>query len=353
MDTEMSTLLRWLGVNGTPASVKDAVMRKGAKKLGVSEEDIYKADDPVMKKAVRNACLKFHPDKPTGSDHDFTMLQVLIEHIKNPSSLDQYDEPAQPKRPSPSTQNNNFRKKYKTNEDMEDFFRRFFGSNSVYANEIFMRTAASETHLRNAKTRIDRGKDQYAGMVASVELPLTLSEIARGCTKEIDYQILTLEVDANGRIPLSKRISIFVPCSFKGDVIRVDGCGHLVENGPPGDLNVVVKVIPSPHYTWDRKSNDVVITLDIPIRKSLEGIDMTVPDVVTGEPIRITQRNIQDIVNNGKAQYIVSGCGMYCGNSTRNKRGNMIININIIETLKDDEQTRMFKSIFAGYKINK
>lgn len=351
MSSDLSELFRWLDVPATISmSNKEKVIVYGSRRLGIESKDVTIVDKNKLKKAFNKAALIYHPDKQNGSTHAFLMLQKLVECIETLDTLDTAHEPLVSERPKPKPNHATHapNKRWKIDPDLAAYLSSYLNSRSVFANGAFRHAASVDHGKRTPTNRVDHGKEQVAQTNNTVDLIVTLEEIACGCSKEIEYSILTLDSDSNGRVSALRRIRVDLPRGFKDNIIRVGGAGDMNRDNSPSDLDVVVKVAPHKHYTRQDNGANLLITRELSMRKSLEGISLAIPDIITGETIEFEWKNICSDVVGGVATCELKGRGMYKGKST--VRGDIVIKVKIIDTMNNDEQTRMFKDIFSGYK---
>ena len=147
-----------------------------------------------------------------------------------------------------------------------------------------------------------------------------------------------------GNIRTSKKRSIKIPAGIdNGQVIRISGQGEPgVRGGPPGDLQVLVRVRPHKYFT--RKGTDLYCSVPIAMTQAALGGEIDVPTL--GKPVKHT---IPEGTQPG-AVFRIKGQGIP---SLRNgNKGDLFIEINVEVPKKLNEKQkellRQFESSVTG-----
>jgi molecular chaperone DnaJ len=135
-----------------------------------------------------------------------------------------------------------------------------------------------------------------------------------------------------GRVRKTSRKKVNIPAGVDdGTRIRLAGEGQMGENnGPPGDLYLVVRV--RPHKYFRRRDNDILLDLNVNIAQATLGAEVKVPTIdgdvklkippgtQPGKIIRMRNRGVPYLRNNNRGDQLV------------------IVNVTIPKRLDDDER---------------
>lgn len=184
------------------------------------------ATQEEIKRAYKRLARQFHPDvnKSPEAEEKFKEINEAYAVLSDPEKRRIYDTYGTTEAPPPPPPGGYDFSGFDV-EDFSDFFQELFGPGL----------------FGGFGRRSRRGRDLRA------ELPLTLEEAFRGGEKV---------VEVNGR-----RITVHIPPGVReGSVIRVPGLGG--QGNPPGDLLLVVRLLPHPVFRLE--GNDLYATLDVP-----------------------------------------------------------------------------------------
>jgi len=126
------------------------------------------------------------------------------------------------------------------------------------------------------------------------------------------------ECNGQGRLRKPEKIEVDIPAGIDdGQVLRIGGKGDAGDlGGPPGDLNIVIRV--RPHKVFTRRNNDVLCTVPITIVQAalgdeiemptLEGpVNMRIPEgTQSGKTMRLRGKGIRDVRGHGRGDQLVT-----------------------------------------------
>jgi DnaJ-class molecular chaperone len=125
-----------------------------------------------------------------------------------------------------------------------------------------------------------------------------------------------------GTVTRPRRIEVRIPAGVKtGSRVRVAGEGRPgAGKGSPGDLYLVTTVLP--HARFERKGDDLVTDVDVPMLNAILGGEVTVP-LLEG---RVALR-IPELTQNGR-QIRLAGKGMPVLGGAE-KRGDLFVRVRV------------------------
>ncbi|MGH2724870.1 MAG: molecular chaperone DnaJ [Actinomycetota bacterium] len=295
----------------------------------MAERDLYdvlgvprRASQEDIRKAYRRLAREHHPDVSTDpqAEHRIKEINLAYHTLSDPARRRQYDM---------------FGGRGLTPEmfgfmgDVGDIFEAFFGS-----------PFGRRTGTRGRRTRTVRGSDLH------VALDLTFEEAAFGTRKDVEVESLETcarcggngaepgthpsrctvcggagevsdvrrsvlgtvmtsrtcatcegtgeeiaspcrDCTGDGRVPTMQAVSVEVPAGVSdGMELRVEGGGQGGRHGGyAGDLYITVRV--EPHPLFERRGQDLVATLEVPVVMALLGAEVEVPTLDGPETIRV------------------------------------------------------------------
>ena len=106
-----------------------------------------------------------------------------------------------------------------------------------------------------------------AGQDITLELSITLNEVLKGAKKTISL----------GRGSNAEKVSVKIPMGIdSGKKLRVTGKGApSPAGGPPGDLYLLIKVLP--HAIFSRDGDNLIVEHQIPFTSAVLGCSIDVP----------------------------------------------------------------------------
>jgi molecular chaperone DnaJ len=238
--------------------------------LGISRE----ATDSEIKRAFRDLARKYHPDISTemGAEDRFKEVNEAYAVLSDPKTRARYDR---------------FGFAGIGHDDGKEGFGAVVDNLEDMLGEIFKR--------RKSKRR---GRDLRYTM------EVTLEEAAFGCEKSI-------EVPQSGTKKKSFTVQV-PPGSKNGDVRRIQGEGHLGQNGgKSGDLNVIVRVVEHPFFT--REGTDVWCDVPISFPQAALGAVIDVPTLRGKVRMRIPEGTQSGRVFRMRGKGISKGKGQTAG----------------------------------------
>lgn len=176
--------------------------------------------------------------------------------------------------------------------DMGDIFGDFFG-------DIFRGRGGNGFHSRTGRG-FNSADFQQKGADAHAEMEISFEEAAFGCDKVLQLQ------DENGNV---SSLQVHVPAGIdEGQSVRLKGKGGAgIGGGQAGDLMLKIHILPKPGY--ERKGNDVYVTVNIPYTTAVLGGEAIVPTLTgkvsckiaagtqSGSKIRLRNKGIPSMKN--------------------------------------------------------
>jgi molecular chaperone DnaJ len=269
--------------------------------MAVEFKDYYRilgvdrnADDKTIKSAYRKLARKYHPDVNKGQDARFKEINEAYEVLSDPEKRRRYDTlgPDWQRYAQQATgpQPGGFTVEYGDAADFSEFFRTIFGDlGSRMSAGTRQRAGGGFEDLLGGRfgrgTRPRRGEDVQAGVEISLE------EAFHGARKtfalELDEPCATCQGSGNvGGKPCAmchgtgwqrarREVDVRIPAGVRtGQKVRVSGEGGGGAGGR-GDLYLVVSVAPHPQF--ERKGDDVHLTLPITAPEAALGATIEVP----------------------------------------------------------------------------
>jgi len=259
-----------------------------------------KADDKTIKSAYRKLARKYHPDVNKGQDASFKEINEAYEVLSDPEKRRRYDTlgPDWQRYTQQATgqQPGGFTVEYGDAGDFSEFFRTIFGdlgarmggAGQATGSRVGFGRGGFEDLLGGGMgrgTRRRRGEDVQAG------IEITLDEAFHGTRKslalEMDEPCATCQGSGNvGGKPCAschgtgwqrarRDVDVRIPAGVRtGQKVRVSGEGGGGADGR-GDLYLVVSVAPHPQF--ERKGDDIHVTLPITAPEAALGATIEVP----------------------------------------------------------------------------
>jgi molecular chaperone DnaJ len=286
--------------------------------LGVSRD----ASETEIKKAFRRLARELHPDvnrHDPGAEESFKEAAAAYEVLSDPDRRSVYDRYGHE-----GLRRGGFEPDFGSFADIADIFSSFFGGGDPFGS-LF----------GTGRSRASRGAD------VAIEVELTLQDVARGASKEIEFEAIAVceRCHGNGAEPGSpivtcprcngtgqlqsvsrttfgqlvrsqvcdecagegkiarkpcqncagrgqtrelRTLAVDIPAGIEaGQRIRLSGRGHAGRRGAPsGDLYVLATVLPDPRF--ERHGDDLVRRLDVTITDAALGSTLIV-ETLDGE----------------------------------------------------------------------
>jgi molecular chaperone DnaJ len=148
------------------------------------------------------------------------------------------------------------------------------------------------------------------------------------------------ECRGDGRSRGSRKLEIRIPPGVEtGSRLRLAGEGDAgPTGGPPGDLYVVLTVLPQDPF--ERKGDDLVLRLDLPFPTLVLGADVSVP-TLEGEPATIT------IAAGTQAGSEIHLRGRGIGRLGRSGRGDLIVRVSVAVPEKPSKKEKEILRAYA------
>ncbi|NOX35637.1 MAG: J domain-containing protein [Deltaproteobacteria bacterium] len=272
-----------------------------------------KAGASEIKKAYRKLALKYHPDKTKGDkllEDKFKKISEAYAVLSDPEKRNQYDTYGSADFQQRFSQEDIFR-----NFDMGDILKEFGfgGSRGGGFSSAFGRgrqqggfsgMGGNPFFHNMGGGSFGQQQPQMKGKDIEYEIPLTIHEIINGTTK-------TITINQGGA---AKAIEVKIPRGLiRGKKIRLAGKGEISPNGgPPGNLYIKSRPIPSNGYTID--GNDILLSKQVKLTQALLGdtIEIITPDKTTINlklPAGTNPKSKMRIPGRGIPQMKGNGCG--------------------------------------------
>jgi curved DNA-binding protein len=222
------------------------------------------ANEQDIKAAYRKLARKYHPDMNKGdkkAEARFKEINEANEVLSDPEKRKRYDQLgsdwASYNRPGAAGPAE-WTTRTRTSEDFgegnfggfSDFFRTFFSGGGFSGGGGF----GTEPF------------ESRAGADVEDEIQLTLDEVAKGTTRQLQI--------TDGRS--TRKVEVKIPAGVReGSRVRVAGEGASGPGGRRGDLYLRVRL--RPHPTFERKGDDLLTTVKVPLTTAVLAGEAMVP----------------------------------------------------------------------------
>ncbi|ANV97773.1 DnaJ family protein [Helicobacter enhydrae] len=281
-----------------------------AKSLYTTLEVSENASSDEIKKAYRRLARKYHPDinKAKDAEEKFKEINAAYEILSDANKKAQYDQ---------------FGDSMFGGQNFSDFTR---GAGAgVDLNDILSQIFGSGGYGKGTGGGFG-GFGNFGGFGGHPFDRMPDLDIQGNITIAFETSILGGKYHYQG-------LDIKIPAGIKdGETIRLKGKGR-THNGINGDLLLKVQVAPSPEYT--RQQDDLIKTIDIPLKIALFGGSLEVPTLHKEVKLKIPS----GVKNNQK--FRIKEYGAF--NRKNNSKGDLYLQANVIlppieslsDTLKD------------------
>lgn len=280
------------------------------------------ADDKEIKRAYRKLAKKYHPDMNPGDKQaeqkfkEITEAYNVLSDSEKKKLYDQYgfdafEEGFGANRDKAGGWSNftggfgnggNYQEFHFTNEDMDgDIFDNLFG-------DFFHNYGSRGFHSRAGGDF--RSNFSHKGSDVCADINVSFDDAVSGCDKVVQLR------DESGQ---TKSLEIHIPAGIdEGQSVRLKGKGQPGIGGDAaGDLLLKVHITPKPGY--ERKGNDVYVTVNIPYTTAVLGGEAIVPTLTgkvsckiaagtqSGSKIRLKNKGIPFMKSPGRKgdEYII------------------------------------------------
>ena len=250
------------------------------------------ADEKEIKRAYRRLAKKYHPDTNPGdkkAEQKFKEVTEAYNVLSDAEKKKLYDHYGFAALEEGFGKNDSYQEYHFTGGDMGDMgdiFGDFFG-------DMFHRDGGSTFHFHNSSFR-QKGADAHA------DIQISFDEAVAGCDKVFRLQ------DESGK---TSSVQVHIPAGIdEGQSVRLKGKGASGSgSGENGDLLLKVHIMPKPGY--ERKGNDVYVTVNIPYVTAVLGGEAIVPTLTgkvsckiaagtqSGSKIRLKNKGIPSMKN--------------------------------------------------------
>jgi curved DNA-binding protein len=217
------------------------------------------ADSETIKKTFRKLARKHHPDVNPGNkeaEEKFKTINEAYQVLSDVEKRKKYDElQAQYQQwQQRGSQQQDFdwqnwsnqsgrgqQTQYATTEDMEDLF----GNQTPYSDFFTSLFGQQQAYEQRVSPKVRRGRD------IEFEVDISLEEAFHGADRNLD-------VDGH-------RITASIPPGVRtGSRVRLKGQGEPGRNnGQPGDLYLVINILPNPIFERERDNLHINVPVDI------------------------------------------------------------------------------------------
>ncbi|MEK7471367.1 MAG: molecular chaperone DnaJ [Patescibacteria group bacterium] len=179
----------------------------------------------------------------------------------------------------------------------------------------------------NGQGKIRESKRTIFGNIASTKI----CEVCLG-VGEVPHEMCD-KCKGKGVLRREEEVSIAIPAGIRdGEMIRMTGYGEAVSKGTTGDLYIKINV--APHPVFKREGNDLVMNLNLKLSDALLGVKYPIQTLDGEIEVTIPEGvSINEILR-------VRGKGVPIGNMSKNKRGDLLIKLNIKLPTKLSRQAR-------------
>ncbi len=303
--------------------------------LGISRS----ADEKEIRSAYRKLARKFHPDvnpNDKAAESRFKEVNQAHEVLSDPEKRKKYDK---------------YGDRWEMADQIEEANRRGGGGfRAAPGAESFGDFGSVfDTFFRRERGGPRGGGGNRRGQDIETPVEVSLEEAYHGTSRTVNLQspepcrvcggtgevaaAICHTCEGMGTLTRPRRLEVRIPAGVKtGSRVRIAGEGRPgTGKGAAGDLYLVITTLPHPRF--ERKGDDLVTEVDVPLLDAVLGGEVTVP-LVEG---RVALR-IPELSQNGR-QIRLSGKGMPVLGSG-GKRGDLFIKVRIQlpETLSAEER---------------
>ena len=256
------------------------------------------ASDNDIKKAYRKLARKYHPDvnpKDKAAEAKFKEISEAYDVLGDKEKRKKYDHLGHQAFSSgfdPSGAYAHYGPGFRGFNTADPFARSGFNSFEDIFGEIF-----------GKRRQQARSREMRKGEDIQHTLEIDFVSAVKGTTRVIDLN--------------SERVSVKIPMGVKeGSKIRLAGKGKPGRyGGPSGDLYIVIKVLPHPHF--QRKGDDIYLEVPITIYEAVSGGMIDVPTIdgkttmrlpagtQSGQKFRLKEKGVSHLRGKGRGdQYV-------------------------------------------------
>ena len=289
------------------------------KALGVDK----KASADEIKKSFRKLAVKYHPDRNPGdktAEEKFKDINEAYAVLSDPQKKEQYD----------TFGSSGFHKQF----SQEDIFRGF-DFNNVYKDmgagggeDIFSRLFGGAFGGRGARPGFRQAPQR--GNDLEMETSVSFRDAVMGAEKLVAFR-------RNGK---REELKVKIPAGVdNGSKVRITGKGGQVdEGGTPGDLFLIIRIMPDPVFIRD--GGDLFVDRTIPFSSACQGVSLDVPTLEGEKRIKLPP-GIQP-----GTKIRLKGCGIKPIGS--NTKGDLYVKIGVhVPESLNDEQKRVVEELAA------
>lgn len=243
----------------------------------MAQTDYYKllglekgASADEIKKAFRKMAVKYHPDRNPGdkaAEDKFKEINEAYAVLSDPQKKEQYD----------TFGSSGFHKQY----SQEDIFRGFDFNGTFKdmgvggGDDIFSRLFGGAFGRGGARGGFRAGPQRGGDL--EMETDVSFRDAAQGAEKIVAFR-------RNG---VREELKVKIPAGVNnGSKIRITGKGGQGEGGgQPGDLYLIIRVLPDSVFTRD--GGDLLVERSIPYSAACLGTSLDVPTLEGDKRIKV------------------------------------------------------------------
>ena len=280
-----------------------------------------------VKQAFRKLARKFHPDvnpNDKAAESRFKEVNNAYEVLSDPEKRKKYDK---------------YGDRWEMADQIEEANRRGGGFRAAQGTESFGDFGnIFDTFFRRERAGPRGMGGNRRGQDIETPVEVSLEEAYHGTTRTVNLQspepcktcggsgevagAICHTCEGMGTVTRPRRLEVRIPAGVKtGSRVRVAGEGRPGSGkGAAGDLYLVATVLP--HARFERKGDDLIVEVDVPVLDAVLGGEVTVP-LIEG---RVALR-IPELTQNGR-QIRLAGKGMpVLGQG--DKRGDLFVRVRV------------------------
>lgn len=306
--------------------------------LGVTRE----AAKPEICKAYKRLALVWHPqvckEDPATALHNFCEISEAFEVLSDEYKRAFYDKYGETILKEGYFSEGELKGGYHFKGNPEEIFESFFGTHNVYSALL-----EKDTDNLGSMLGFSFGSQNFKEVKQisdlEVEVPCSLVEMYCGCSKNINFDRVTLNPDGvTTKVVSSRKNFELKPGMSDGQMLSFDKEGNEHVGVPASAL--ILKLKQTPHSSYRRKGDDLIYTCHITLLGALLSDPLSVP-TLDGRTISV---GMSEIINQDTVKK-VEGEGMH---KKSGGRGDLYITFKIqFPKQLDEQQRKALKQVFG------